>query len=627
MSSADQQMFLFNGETKDWPIFSEKYLARARKLGFKDILTGKEKVPNDTEAQGLSTTRTADKPKLDSRAANEKAYEDLLLSIDGKTTKGKIAFRIVKGAKSTDFKDGNARQAWERLCKKYDSKSVTKRLMLRRKFEEMKLKSASKDPDLFITELEEIQSQLAETKSFLTDEQLLEHVLNNLPKEYDVVIAKVEDRLGATSNPLTIEELRDELSRRYERMRMKNRSSRNDSDSESEGNDEIGMFAGGFKGKCHNCGKQGHRSRDCKEKQGKKSGQKDKKEGYQSRKGSGDSRNKRFEGTCWYCKKGGHKAQACRKRLAEEGKSNETANNAIETSTRENDDEEVGMVSIGIKDDCACKCQDIAMKSVGSGNRNYFLADSGASCHMVHDDTKLYECVKIDDNIIIGNGERIQATKMGKLKVEVTLDDGKTRKIVLHNVKYAPQLKPFNLFSLTASMKKGFKLGSEGMAITLTKGDFTLKFDKPYHTKEGSVAGIDLRILDSQHEEMTKEVTPNQPEKKETVTMNVNTMHRVLGHTSEETTRATCKRAGIKLIGSFEICDACALAKARQRNLGHVSEERRSKRQGERLSFDVSSTKCKSLGGKQYWLLVIDEATSYCWSYFIKQKAMYLSKL
>ena len=121
----------------------------------------------------------------------------------------------------------------------------------------MKLTDISKDPDLFLTELEEIQAQLEDTKSSLTDETLLKHALNNLPREYDVVIAKVEDRLGASTNPLTIDELRDELCRRFEQLNMKNNNNDQEYDSEEE-NQEIGMFAGGFKGKCYACGKQGH---------------------------------------------------------------------------------------------------------------------------------------------------------------------------------------------------------------------------------------------------------------------------------------------------------------------------------------------------------------------------------
>ena len=125
------RVLMFSGEQNDWPIYGEKYLARAKKLGFKDILTGKEKVPNNTDAATLDPSNNADKAKIKLRELNERAYEDLLLSMDGETIKGKIAFRIVRGAKTSDIKDGDARQAWIRLEKKYDSKSVTKRLMLR----------------------------------------------------------------------------------------------------------------------------------------------------------------------------------------------------------------------------------------------------------------------------------------------------------------------------------------------------------------------------------------------------------------------------------------------------------------------------------------------------------------
>jgi len=37
---------------------------------------------------------------------------------------------------------------------------------------------------------------------------------------------------------------------------------------------------------------------------------------------------------------------------------------------------------------------------------------------------------------------------------------------------------------------------------------------------------------------------------------------------------------------------------------------------------DISSTENKSYGKKRFWLLVVlDDATDYCWSFFLKQKS------
>ena len=37
----------FSGKQIDWQVWSEQFLARARRKGFKDILRGKETVPSD----------------------------------------------------------------------------------------------------------------------------------------------------------------------------------------------------------------------------------------------------------------------------------------------------------------------------------------------------------------------------------------------------------------------------------------------------------------------------------------------------------------------------------------------------------------------------------------------------
>ena len=47
---------------------------------------------------------------------------------------------------------------------------------------------------------------------------------------------------------------------------------------------------------------------------------------------------------------------------------------------------------------------------------NLFIADSGASCHMVHSEDGLFDAVPINGRITIGNGQSIAAVKQGKFR-------------------------------------------------------------------------------------------------------------------------------------------------------------------------------------------------------------------
>ena len=74
------------------------------------------------------------------------------------------------------------------------------------------------------------------------------------------------------------------------------------------------------------------------------------------------------------------------------------------------------------------------------------------------------------------------------------------------------------------------------------------------------------------------------------------------------------------MTGTAEKCEDCSLSKARQKNLEKETKER-SSIPGERLFVDISSVKTESFGGSKFWLLVLDDASDYCWSYFLKKKS------
>ena len=578
----------FSGKQVDWQVWSEKFLARSRRKGYKSILQGKAVVPPDC----LSLVSIADtdsrKEKQKLRDLNEEAYEDLILSINGDSESGRVAFQIVRGSKTSAIKDGDAREAWTRLEKKYEKKTAPSRLILKKQFVNSKLKSWKNDPDVWLTQLEDLQLQIINAGGNLSDEDVMEQVINNLPRSYDIVTIPMAKRIGARSNPLTINELRDELNLRFENLG----GNRSNDDGNS---DETALFAGGFKGKCHNCGKHGHKSRDCPDK---------------NKNNNNNNSSGGFNGTCNYCKEKGHKIADCPK--LKRKKEREHANVATDgNEDATTNDEEVALAFL----DELKVPNDLALEGIEKANTNVFIGDTGASCHMTGSLAGMFDLQDIQESITVGNGQCTKATKIGKKRGTVKTMDGKQRDIVLTNVKYVPDLAPYNLFSITYALSNGFMIGNKGETIYLKKGDFVLTFDKKIPTKTGYVAAVDIAPRDDATELAAPTLGRDQP-------ININRFHELLGHPSLAKTKLVAKYYGVKLTGKFADCEACAKAKARQKNIPkEIPAENKSKNPGERLFMDISSIKAHSFGGAKYWLLIMDEATGYCWSYFLKKKS------
>jgi hypothetical protein len=74
------------------------------------------------------------------------------------------------------------------------------------------------DPNIWITELEYYRMRLEELGSSISDNQFILHILNNMTEDYDLQVAMMEKRVTDKSNPLTIDEIRDDLNLRFERL-------------------------------------------------------------------------------------------------------------------------------------------------------------------------------------------------------------------------------------------------------------------------------------------------------------------------------------------------------------------------------------------------------------------------
>jgi hypothetical protein len=93
-----------------------------------------------------------------------------------------------------------------------------------------------------------------------------------------------------------------------------------------------------------------------------------------------------------------------------------------------------------------------------------------------------------------------------------------------------------------------------------------------------------------------------------------------LGHPSDAVFKATAKKFNIKYDTTPMPCESCACAKIEIKNFPKEPPTFPAKEKGDRIMFDISSVKALSQGGNHFWLLVMDDFTKYCWSFFLPHK-------
>jgi hypothetical protein len=109
------------------------------------------------------------------------------------------------------------------------------------------------------------------------------------------------------------------------------------------------------------------------------------------------------------------------------------------------------------------------------------------------------------------------------------------------------------------------------------------------------------------------------------VTMNIDQAHAKFGHTNEEDTRKTAKELGTVLTrGTLRPCEACTIAKAKQKNVIKKSAHKAAKKSDERRIFIDISTVKKTKKGKDLarpnWYLTVDKRTQLKFSKFYPKK-------
>ena len=102
-----------------------------------------------------------------------------------------------------------------------------------------------------------------------------------------------------------------------------------------------------------------------------------------------------------------------------------------------------------------------------------------------------FDSKEMCEPVMMCNGKKIIATKIGKARMTALQVNGTTTDVVLHGVKYVPGLN-MNLFSVPCSIELGWDTSNDERHLMISRNKMTLKFDREHFTKNGKLVGINL---------------------------------------------------------------------------------------------------------------------------------------
>ena len=95
----------FSGKEDEWVYWAPMFLARAEAKGYREIADGTVAVPSDAAVAEIQ-----DPARLKLKQLNKTGYSELMALM----SKSKVAFMMVRKARTTELPNGSLRQAWGR---------------------------------------------------------------------------------------------------------------------------------------------------------------------------------------------------------------------------------------------------------------------------------------------------------------------------------------------------------------------------------------------------------------------------------------------------------------------------------------------------------------------------------
>ena len=118
------KLIIFSGKKVEYPGWREKFIAKSNLEGFGKLYLEPDTYPirnasfmNSPEYLELEDDEREEVDDI--QDLNTKGYSELIMSISEKTQGGRIAFKLVKSTRNTEYPKGNYKLAMEALDNKF----------------------------------------------------------------------------------------------------------------------------------------------------------------------------------------------------------------------------------------------------------------------------------------------------------------------------------------------------------------------------------------------------------------------------------------------------------------------------------------------------------------------------
>ena len=261
----------FDGKEESFVIWRTRFRAYTLMKGFAEALSYDDNTDMSDKESDVNANFASADAAIKETGRKGKANIMAMAALAIAMTTEELICKIHE-ASDADWPGGKAYKVIKLLEAEYQPTDRYSLVEIRRKLNKISMKD-SQDPRILFEQIAMIKNQARSSQLAIAEEDLIAIVLDKVPIQYAHVLATQQNIQG---NNLTLSHLKEAMRNQYRIVNGRTDDDDNMIDetglggimgrhgrrkNRSGGNDETSKNK--FKGKCHHCGKKGHKKTDC----------------------------------------------------------------------------------------------------------------------------------------------------------------------------------------------------------------------------------------------------------------------------------------------------------------------------------------------------------------------------